>query len=471
MPSPKDTIGDPISEPHRHDVLSGRGNYVNNHPGNEHFRSLVRMHKVAYVATPKSQKPKFSRLIYDAIKNLDPPGRFLKQGEDGSDKMWYEITEKKALDKTRQALREGAPEIRNILEDGTEAPVSAHPGQLMPPQNQRQQEADEMAAQMEQQIQAQLLQLQQIQQTQQQLQQLQQQVADVSHHRQLPCALGGLSRQTPGVLNIHQRSTSGSSTFPNPCLSNALQGFGGPGGNIDGWSPNHFEQGNFLDSDRMQMPPPSTYSRHSSQQTYGGLDYPDSTLPLSGGGHAATEKLYSGGNNGSYLAPKGRPGMKREDSVQLGDVLKEEVTHSAPEGKRRNSAVQMSMGMSFSLGDIDSGLSKMMEDSLDLDGHGGTGGFFTQHSMRGRDITAVGGGSAASSNFSALHVGSASASGHFSLGSTALSGTLLSPAALMESAGTRDALKRREDKNGNMMSFSQLIDFNDSYQTSFKSDK
>lgn len=95
--------------PHEHDVLSGRGNFVNYHIGNEHFRNLVRKHKVPYVACPKPQKGKFSRMIVEEIRCRTPPGRFLKQ--DPATKLWYEIGEKKALDKTRQALREGAPDI------------------------------------------------------------------------------------------------------------------------------------------------------------------------------------------------------------------------------------------------------------------------------------------------------------------------------------------------------------------------
>ena len=102
-----------IVTPHEHDVLSGRGNFVNYHAGNEHFRALVRKHKVAYVACPKPQKGKFSRLIVDEIKARNPPGRFLKQ--DPNTKLWHDIGEKKALDKTRQALREGAPEISKEL--------------------------------------------------------------------------------------------------------------------------------------------------------------------------------------------------------------------------------------------------------------------------------------------------------------------------------------------------------------------
>lgn len=117
MPADK---GETIKIPHDHDVLSGRGNFVNYHPGNEHFRSLVRKHKMEYVKCPKPQKGKFSKMIYDEIKARNPPGRFLKQ--ESSTKMWYDIGEKKALDKTRQALREGAPDIMKELsgESGSE---------------------------------------------------------------------------------------------------------------------------------------------------------------------------------------------------------------------------------------------------------------------------------------------------------------------------------------------------------------
>ncbi|GKY97084.1 hypothetical protein MPSEU_000666900 [Mayamaea pseudoterrestris] len=106
-----------ILHPHDNDVLSGRGNFVNYHAGNENFRSLVRKHKVAYVACPKPQKGKFSKMIVDEVRALHPPGRFLKQDE--VTKLWYDIGDKKAMDKTRQALREGAPDImKNLGDDG-----------------------------------------------------------------------------------------------------------------------------------------------------------------------------------------------------------------------------------------------------------------------------------------------------------------------------------------------------------------
>jgi len=99
---------------------------VNYHAGNEHFRALVRKHKVAYVACPKPQKGKFSRMIVDEIRARNPPGRFLKQ--DASTKLWEDIGEKKALDKTRQALREGAPEISKELTGDDEVGGGLMPG-------------------------------------------------------------------------------------------------------------------------------------------------------------------------------------------------------------------------------------------------------------------------------------------------------------------------------------------------------
>lgn len=118
-----------IKDPHDHDVLSGRGNFVNYHPGNEFFRELVRKHKLAYVQCPKPQKGKFSKLIYDEVRARNPPGRYLKQ--DTKTKLWYDIGERKALDKTRQALREGAPEIMKELSgdemDPTDTPSPRPP--------------------------------------------------------------------------------------------------------------------------------------------------------------------------------------------------------------------------------------------------------------------------------------------------------------------------------------------------------
>jgi hypothetical protein len=87
------------------------------------FKFRVKSYKKEYVACPKAQKPMYSKLIYDQICSMDPPGRFLKQ--DSTTKLWHSIGKKKAIDKTRQALREGAPELLKAAEGGEDKEDSA----------------------------------------------------------------------------------------------------------------------------------------------------------------------------------------------------------------------------------------------------------------------------------------------------------------------------------------------------------
>jgi hypothetical protein len=96
--------------PHDNDVLSGRGNRANLHPGNIYFRSLITRQKTKYVASSAKEKKAISRQIVDQIHARNPPGRFLHQNNDTQE--WELLTRKKILKKTGQGLREGAPELR-----------------------------------------------------------------------------------------------------------------------------------------------------------------------------------------------------------------------------------------------------------------------------------------------------------------------------------------------------------------------
>ena len=99
-----------IKEPHSHDYLKGRGNKGKFHDGNKYFHELVLKHKLECARCPKkSQKRKFAELIYDKIKALNPPGRFLKQDKDTE--LWSDIGEKNAVNTILQALREGVSEL------------------------------------------------------------------------------------------------------------------------------------------------------------------------------------------------------------------------------------------------------------------------------------------------------------------------------------------------------------------------
>lgn len=100
-----------IEEPHDHDLICGRGGKVNAHPGNRRFRSWVNDRKEAYTrAQAKGEKNAIAQSILEALFSQNPPGRVLQFDEKNG--MYSEVSFKKAMSKTTQALREGAPELR-----------------------------------------------------------------------------------------------------------------------------------------------------------------------------------------------------------------------------------------------------------------------------------------------------------------------------------------------------------------------
>ena len=102
-----------IKTPHDNDVLCGRGGGTNHHPGNKRYRRWVEDRKRDYVNSSKRGKPLLSLGIVEAVRNQNPPGRFLSR--DDKTGLWYDIGDQKAREKTGQALREGAPDIRKEI--------------------------------------------------------------------------------------------------------------------------------------------------------------------------------------------------------------------------------------------------------------------------------------------------------------------------------------------------------------------
>lgn len=98
----------------QNDVLCGRGGLTNHHPGNVVFRRLVRLKQESYLRASKRQKAGVAKEIVEIIRNLTPSGRFLKK-DPHTPGVWMEIGDRKAREKTSQALREGAPELREEL--------------------------------------------------------------------------------------------------------------------------------------------------------------------------------------------------------------------------------------------------------------------------------------------------------------------------------------------------------------------
>jgi hypothetical protein len=83
------------------------------HPGNRSFRDLINLHRRAYLKARKNDKPAISRAIVRQVR--DAHGRFLRKDEKSG--LWFEIGDDAAREKTSQALRQRAPEMRKLLFD------------------------------------------------------------------------------------------------------------------------------------------------------------------------------------------------------------------------------------------------------------------------------------------------------------------------------------------------------------------
>lgn len=99
---------------HDHDVLCGRGGSVGAHPGNKYFQKLIKERKQIYLNSRKLEKKSVATELVNIIHKLDPPGRFLKRNDETG--CYIEISNSKANEKTRQALRENAPSLRTQME-------------------------------------------------------------------------------------------------------------------------------------------------------------------------------------------------------------------------------------------------------------------------------------------------------------------------------------------------------------------
>lgn len=71
---------------------------------------MVEDRKMDYVTSKRLDKPLVALQIIRIWREQDPPGRFLKVDEKTG--LWSDVGDKKAREKTSQALREKAPLLR-----------------------------------------------------------------------------------------------------------------------------------------------------------------------------------------------------------------------------------------------------------------------------------------------------------------------------------------------------------------------
>ena len=95
-------------EPTAQDVLCGRGAGTNAHEGNKRFRAAVAEHQQDYHAAKKMDKTVIARQIVKMIESNG--GRFLQKNSTTG--LWEAVTDKRAMEKTKQALREWNVDVR-----------------------------------------------------------------------------------------------------------------------------------------------------------------------------------------------------------------------------------------------------------------------------------------------------------------------------------------------------------------------
>lgn len=90
------------------DVLCGRGGETNHHSGNVKYRTLVKKYQPLYILSKRRDKPLIASKIVRLVRHAG--GRFLRKDKSNN---WRDVGNTKAREKTSQALREGAPDLRS----------------------------------------------------------------------------------------------------------------------------------------------------------------------------------------------------------------------------------------------------------------------------------------------------------------------------------------------------------------------
>jgi len=88
----------PVEDPRETDVLFGPG--ARRHQGNKTYWELMKQNLNQYIISPYGARSMISRSIVQGIR--DQNGRFLEQ--DPKTSVWYEISDKRAIEKTSHAL-------------------------------------------------------------------------------------------------------------------------------------------------------------------------------------------------------------------------------------------------------------------------------------------------------------------------------------------------------------------------------
>ena len=110
-----------ITQVNQNDIICGRRGVALKHPGNLAYRKVVGLNKELYATCVKTEKLRISKSIVAAMREVG--GRFLQREDGGTSEtldekdahgnpvVYVDIGDKRAVEKTSQALREGQPKL------------------------------------------------------------------------------------------------------------------------------------------------------------------------------------------------------------------------------------------------------------------------------------------------------------------------------------------------------------------------
>ena len=123
-----------IVAPGPQDVLCGRGQLSNQHPGNLALRQLTSVNQTQYVTLTKKQKMMFARSVVELVKAQG--GRFLAR--DSNTGLWNDIGLPRSLEKVSHLMREkkenNRTELTTCTPTGESTQQQLHPV-ITPPEN------------------------------------------------------------------------------------------------------------------------------------------------------------------------------------------------------------------------------------------------------------------------------------------------------------------------------------------------
>ena len=124
-----------ITQVTANDIICGRKGVALKHPGNLAYRKIVGMNKEAYATCLKNEKLRISQSIVAAMREIG--GRFIERidgkvssspderYDDGNLVAYRDIGDRRAVEKTSQALREGQPKLlRKMAEKSSKGLLS-----------------------------------------------------------------------------------------------------------------------------------------------------------------------------------------------------------------------------------------------------------------------------------------------------------------------------------------------------------